>query len=149
MYLLFMIQNYNNITDISKLYNITKSNDPYKLPFLWALCNIIFPEFIHHSNIVTPENFRAGIPLTMIGLQLTNILYYKFSKKLFYTTIVLNVISLVAFGSYTMFYALPDIPSILESYYVLYLQNTDGYIGSLYEFNSPAMIGWKWRLSLV
>ena len=110
--------------NLSDQYNTTNENDKYKLLFLWCLCNIIFPKIVYLTDVVTIDNFWVGTPTAMIVLQLSNLLYYKLSKKLFYTTIVLNFVNLALFGTYTIFHAILDMPFVLKSYYLLYLQYT-------------------------
>lgn len=110
--------------NLSDQYNTANESDKYKLLFLWSLCNIIFPEIIRLIEFVTLDNFRMAIPTTMIALQLSNFLYYKLSKKVFYTTIALNFVGLALIGAYTVFYAVFSLPLFLEHYYLLYLQYT-------------------------
>lgn len=109
--------------NLSDQYRTTSANDKYKLLFLWCLCNIIFPEIVYLSDVVTIDNFWVGTPTAMIVLQLSNLLYYKLSKKLFYTTIAMNVVSLIAFGSYTVFFAVFTIPITVKTLHHMYLQS--------------------------
>ena len=81
-------------------------SDFKKIVIYWIICNVIIPLIITSCGIITIHNSYYTAPIAFLFIQACNLSYYKLSKKVFWVTVIGNLISFIGIGSFSIWNAL-------------------------------------------